>query len=543
MRSPLGVPALFALLAAVTLAAPQTFAAPLHPRQACAFNYAAMRRLCPSVTAGSASSPDVGSPNGRWAFIVGDGLPRLVQFWGLGWSVRWRSPLGVTTRGCPDRLAAAFEASGNITYSCGAGPRARVVVADGGRVPAAVSIDDSGVVLFADSQGRAVLTVSASGATPVSAYRVVAVGAPSGSSAGGPTTSRTTSTSRTTTSGTTSRTTTTSASASPPSTPSGPSMSSGPLVTPTWDTANTLRGDCRYVPVPYRGGAGRDASNVFNIELVSCGSDPETDAIFVRAAQRWMNIITTDLTDFDAASQGLRPITCLRDFSGREVATCSRIDDLLIGYQVLRIDGTGGTLGAAGPNGVRPRSFARGAGLPFSGFVVLDSADLAALRQRSPQLAEATVLHEIGHVLGIGTRWSDGLIDPANCDARTAGPAFLAEFTGSNAARGLAAIGGQGRPRVEDRGGRGTACGHWKDSTYGTELMTGSLSPRSNPLSLMTALSLADLGYGVDERSAEIEAFDVRRVQREREEGWVEIGGCTGGPWETAVPIPVNGTA
>ena len=56
---------------------------------------------------------------------------------------------------------------------------------------------------------------------------------------------------------------------------------------------------------------------------------------------------------------------------------------------------------------------------------------------------------------------------------------------------------------VENMGGVGTADGHWRESVFGSELMTGFIGAGQSPLSIVTLASLADQGYGVDLATAD----------------------------------------
>ncbi|MCG8469098.1 MAG: hypothetical protein MJB57_12985 [Gemmatimonadetes bacterium] len=56
---------------------------------------------------------------------------------------------------------------------------------------------------------------------------------------------------------------------------------------------------------------------------------------------------------------------------------------------------------------------------------------------------------------------------------------------------------------VEDTGGSGTVNAHWRETVFGGELMTGWIDPGSNPLSLVTVQSMADMGYTVDTAAAD----------------------------------------
>ena len=60
---------------------------------------------------------------------------------------------------------------------------------------------------------------------------------------------------------------------------------------------------------------------------------------------------------------------------------------------------------------------------------------------------------------------------------------------------------------VENTGGPGTAGGHWRESVFGNELMTGYLNPGTNPLSAMTIAAMIDLGYSVSLTAADAYSF------------------------------------
>src|SRR5204863_4051211 len=117
----------------------------------------------------------------------------------------------------------------------------------------------------------------------------------------------------------------------------------------------------------------------------------------------------------------------------------------------------------------------------------------------SSGLLYSVVLHEMGHILGIGTLWSDfGLLSGAG----TSNPIF----TGANATAQYNQIFGtsaRGVP-VEATGGQGTADSHWRETVFTNELMTGWAGPGTNlPLSRVTVGSLADLGYTVNYAAAD----------------------------------------
>lgn len=195
--------------------------------------------------------------------------------------------------------------------------------------------------------------------------------------------------------------------------------------------------------------------------------------VFETAAARWLRVITGDLPSVRIDGEV--------------------IDDVLITAQGVRIDGLGdpitgrNILGQAAPRFLRPDSR-----LPAMGFMEFDTADLASLEAEGS--LQNVIIHEMGHVLGIGTIWSRlGLLQGAN----TPNPVFL----GSNAMREYATLIGADSPTpvpVANEGGPGTRDGHWRERVFGSELMTGTLNVGTNSISRMTIASLQDLGYAVN---------------------------------------------
>jgi hypothetical protein len=119
----------------------------------------------------------------------------------------------------------------------------------------------------------------------------------------------------------------------------------------------------------------------------------------------------------------------------------------------------------------------------------------------------ATAMHEMGHILGVGTIWSTkGLLQGAGgSNPIFVGAKATAEYNrvfGTNA---------NGVP-VENTGGAGTRDGHWRETVFTNEMMTGWIGPSRNiPLSSITVASMADLGYTVNMAAADV--FTPSRVQ------------------------------
>jgi hypothetical protein len=210
----------------------------------------------------------------------------------------------------------------------------------------------------------------------------------------------------------------------------------------------------------------------FQITLQMSGLTASEQAIFQQAASRWSQVITGDLPNATYRGQ--------------------TVDDLLISASAPRIDGVGGILGQSGPDAFRSGSL-----LPIHGVMEFDAADMASME--STGLLYSVVLHEMGHILGIGTLWEDkGLLSGAG----TSNPIFI----GANATAQYNQIFGtsaRGVP-VEATGGSGTADAHWRETVFTNELMTGWAGPGTNlPLSRVTIGSLADLGYTVNYAAAD----------------------------------------
>ena len=161
------------------------------------------------------------------------------------------------------------------------------------------------------------------------------------------------------------------------------------------------------------------------------------------------------------------------------------------------------TLGQAGPCYIRiPGNLTVMGGLRLNADFLINNLN-ATQRQD-------VVTHEMGHVLGFGTLWDAPLnliTNPINTAGATSQP--LPGFVGSNARARWTLMGGPASPAsvpVEGCGGGGTVNGHWRESAFGDEMMTGYISAPGgghNPLSALTVASMADMGYSVDMAQAE----------------------------------------
>jgi len=225
----------------------------------------------------------------------------------------------------------------------------------------------------------------------------------------------------------------------------------------------------------------------FDIEVRFLGSaTPTQRQAFTNAEARWESLIVGDLEEVDLnASAG--------DCGPGSPAINENIDDLLILVTLDSIDGPGNVLGSAGPCFIRNTD-----NLSVLGAMVFDTTDLQDVEAAG--LLDELILHEMGHVLGFGSLWpSDSLlIDASLPPTNGTDPHFIgAQALSAFNSVGGSAYGGAKVP-VENTGGEGTADGHWRESVFKNELMTGFVDLGDNPLSIVTVASLADEGYTVN---------------------------------------------
>lgn len=200
-------------------------------------------------------------------------------------------------------------------------------------------------------------------------------------------------------------------------------------------------------------------------------------AIFTQAEQYWENTLT-----------GYQPSI-----------NANLLSNIVINAEGTAIDGAGGVLGSAGPSYVWTTG---GYTLTSEGNMQFDTADLTSLENNGS--LESVILHEMAHVLGLGTLWQlNGVY--------TAGSG---QYTGANALSLWQTEFGQTNATyipIELGGGPGTAGGHWNEVNNGGaltgitdtnnndmryELMTGWLNSPTF-ISNMTIASFADIGYEV----------------------------------------------
>lgn len=210
------------------------------------------------------------------------------------------------------------------------------------------------------------------------------------------------------------------------------------------------------------------ATNLFNITISYSGDSAYLPA-FQNAEAIWEQIIPSYIDGHQGAEN---------------------FDGLMINATIESIDGPGNILGSAGPTegGYDDSGYL----LATVGTMRFDSADIAGLGSN----LTTVILHEMGHVLGLGTLWTyNGVYSPGS-----------GQYTGENGLAGYRAEFLQPLATyvpVELGGGAGTADGHW-DEVNGGAGLTGKisvLSGRDLAYELMTGWLNTDQPYFISDMS------------------------------------------
>ncbi len=163
------------------------------------------------------------------------------------------------------------------------------------------------------------------------------------------------------------------------------------------------------------------------------------------------------------------------------------IDDLRITVIGAGVDGPGGILAFAGPRAFRPTQPDGKPGLPYTGEITLDLVDSVASRGFVD-----VVIHEIGHVIGIGTVWDQFLVNRGSPSVAYVGERGVFEY---NRLFGTGVSSVPVQAQVE---------GHWDPIALANELMNPfsgggfELPADADPLlrfSRLTIGALEDFGY------------------------------------------------
>lgn len=237
--------------------------------------------------------------------------------------------------------------------------------------------------------------------------------------------------------------------------------------------------------------SGPAPASAYKIELRFFGRTLTTSqqALFTNAKTRLESIITGTVPPVNANSAD--PASC----GATGVAKLNEtIPGLVIYASIDSIDGRAKILAEAGPCYIRTTSGRKDYRTSI-GIIKIDSADINTLAGSGN--LQQVITHEMMHVIGFGTFWdttSANLLINYGANVSYAGAGGIA---------GCTAIGGTNTcassvPVEGTQGSEGTVNSHWRESTFGNELMTGFLNSGTNPLSVMSIRSLEDLGYTVN---------------------------------------------
>ncbi|MEO5902964.1 MAG: leishmanolysin-related zinc metalloendopeptidase [Gemmatimonadaceae bacterium] len=270
--------------------------------------------------------------------------------------------------------------------------------------------------------------------------------------------------------------------------------------------------------------AGITVQTDYNIDLRFFGT-PVPDsaaAAFTAAVARIKASVIGDVPDINVASPIDMNAACGVTGTTFEAGI---VDDLVIYAAVKPIDGAGKILAFAGPCLNRNAS---SGGLTAFGVMIFDSDDIQTLIARGT--IRDVIEHEMLHIVGIGTLWDNRgiLLGARTIDSR---------FTGAAGVAACAALGGSsicaGSVPLENCANcPGTSDSHWRESTFGGELMTGFVNAAPNPYSIMSIESLADVGYVVNPSAADVYNIPGQSASQTRSN--VLLGGDAPA-WETVL--------
>lgn len=238
------------------------------------------------------------------------------------------------------------------------------------------------------------------------------------------------------------------------------------------------------------------ANTISDFDIVLHFVNPPTEAqvdAFEFSRLRWQ----AALINAHPAIQGT--LTELSQECGEQVSGGPvSITGVHILVRLEEIDGPGGDngniLGQAGPCSLRDD------GSPYLGVMTFDTFDLDEL-QASGSL-ETVILHEMGHVLGVGSLWRfSGLLGNPSIPDNAGADTF---FSGARATEVFEQLlGFQDYPGaivpVENNAQPGSSDSHWRETITDDELMSPRLGGPGEvaPMSMLTIGSMGDLGYYV----------------------------------------------
>ena len=229
----------------------------------------------------------------------------------------------------------------------------------------------------------------------------------------------------------------------------------------------------------------------FHVDVRFFGPEMTDDqkALFTNAAARIEAIIVGAISDVTYSGLSAETMCGVPGLPTLD----ETVHGIVIYASVQPIDGPSGILAESGPCVLRSGSF-----FPSVAAMLFDSEDLATVQARG--ILQDVITHEMLHSVGFGTIWDQrGLL--------LAGGTVNSAFGGTQARAGCVGDGGAtvcaNTVPLENDMIPGTTDAHWRESVFGSELMTGFVNFGGMPLSAITVGSLADLGYTVNPLAAD----------------------------------------
>ncbi|MGL4610248.1 MAG: leishmanolysin-related zinc metalloendopeptidase [Trueperaceae bacterium] len=235
----------------------------------------------------------------------------------------------------------------------------------------------------------------------------------------------------------------------------------------------------------------------------------EQQEVFNSAAKTWSSVIREDVQD-------IPNFKLPADYFGGIIGT---LDDVVI--DVFGFSEDSNVLAFAGPTVLRDDTTANHF-IPAYGYmgINLENFNIGGEPNGLTSL-EDTVVHEMGHVLGIGTLWeltatAEGIQEsPPPVDLGAVNPNYDPRFIGPKAVAVyqdfLRAAGRETETSIpiENSGNAGSINGHWRERVFGNEILSSSTDGNDEILSLLTAASLEDIGYTINQASTAIESYSL----------------------------------
>ena len=223
-----------------------------------------------------------------------------------------------------------------------------------------------------------------------------------------------------------------------------------------------------------------DTEDSFTIDLVFLDDFPEWEQeIWRNVVKRWESAIPSGLPDYEFSN------VWFGECGGHsiEIPAGEQIDDLRIymtKFSRSHSDEQEGTVLA----GYGAPYLLRSSSLPIMGCI--------GIKEPYPFIPSLIALHEIGHVLGLGTIWDEGgMLRDLGGDAHFAGPQAIAAFDQDCFGDKYE---GTKVPTEPDGA-------HWRNSIIPLEVMSPLIE--NERISAITLGALSDMGYSVDRSAAD----------------------------------------